>query len=182
VKSLLAIAAASAAVLAAAAPAAAATPHRGCKEMNGPLGVPRHMIGPLAAIGAVDYWADPAAMERFRLDDGDYWSKAPPSVRRGRTVTISIARRDRGFAEILVGGSHADAFRFTACRNRRWSAWAGGFQLKHLGCVHMTAREKGKRRVYRTVLSFGMGDSCEASSSRSSATTAAASSLMSLQL
>src|SRR3954451_15451008 len=114
-RSSLVIAAAWAAALAAGAPAAAAPPHLGCKEMNGPLGVPRHMIGPLAAIGAVDYWADPAAMERVRQDDGDYCSKAPPTVRRGRTVTISIARRDRGFAEMLVGGSHADSFRFTAC-------------------------------------------------------------------
>src|SRR3954468_10441333 len=159
-RSSLVIAAAWAAALAAGAPAAAAPPHLGCKEMNGPLAVSRHMIGPLAAIGAVDHWADPAAMERFRLDNGDYWSKAPPTVRRGRTVTISIASGDRGFADMQVGGSHADAFRFTACKHRRWSAWAGGFRLKHLGCVHMTARERGKRRVYRTVLSFGMGDSC----------------------
>lgn len=36
----------------------------------------------------------------------------------------------------------------------------GGFRLKHPPCLHLTARERGKRRVYRTVISFGMGDSC----------------------
>ena len=158
-KRVLVIAAAVTAALAASAPAAAATPRLGCRDANGPVGISRHMIGPLAAIGGVEYWADPAAMESHRQGDG-YGSKAPPTVRRGRTVTISIARRDRGFAEMSVGRFHADAIRFTACKHRRWSAWAGGFELKHLGCVHLTARERGKRRVYRTVLSFGMGDAC----------------------
>ena len=137
--------------------------------MNGPRFVPRHAIGPLAAIGAVDYWADPAAMESHRLPNGEYWSKAPPSVRRGHTVTIAIARRDRSVADIVAGGTQADAIRFAACKHRGgpWSAWAGGFQLKHPACLHLTARERGERRVYRTVISFGMGDGC---SRRSSAT------------
>lgn len=164
----LVIAAASAAVLAAAAPAAAATPQLGCKDANGPLWTP-HAIGPLAAIGGADGFADPAVLERFRRDDGDYWAKTPPRVRRGRTVTISIARRDRGIAEIDIGGTHADAFRFTACPRRRWTAWAGGFRLKHPACLRLTARERGKRRIHRAVVSFGMRDACDNGTSSSAA-------------
>jgi hypothetical protein len=156
----LVIAAATAAALATVVPAGATGEHFGCRQANGPTGIPRHPIGPLAAIGGVAYYADPAAFEHYRMPDGRYGTKAPPAVRRGRTVTISIARRDRDIAEISLSGPHADSFRLTACRHRPWSAWAGGFQLKHATCLHVVARERGSRRVYRTVLSFGMGDSC----------------------
>ena len=159
-RSSLVIAAATAALATAAAPALAAPPHLGCRDANGPRFIPRHAIGPLAAIGGVDYYADPAAFERYRMEDGGYGAKAPPTVRRGRTVTISIARRDRDVGEIALGGVHADSYRLTACPRRRWSAWPGGFRLKRPTCLHLTARERGSRRVHRTVLSFGMGDSC----------------------
>lgn len=140
-----------------------------------PGGISRHAIGPLAAIGAVDYWADPAAMESHRAKDGRYWMKAPPVVRRGHTVTIAIARRDRRIADIRAGGAQADAIRFTACkRGGPWSGWAGGFVLRHPACIHLTARERGERRVYRTVISFGMGDSCSGGTRRSSSASIAA--------
>jgi hypothetical protein len=145
--------------LTAAESAAADPPQLGCADANGPVGIARHAIGPLAAIGGVEYWADPAAMESHRRG-GEYQMKAPPTVRRGRTVTIAVARRDRNIADIAAGGKRGDALRLTACRHRKWSAWAGGFRLKHPACLHLTARERGKRRVYRTVISFGMGDTC----------------------
>jgi hypothetical protein len=158
-KRVLVIIVASAVAVAAAAPAAAETPRAGCAEANGPVNLARHAIGPLAAIGGVAYWADPAALETQHVG-GQYSMKAPPTVRRGRTVTIAIARQDRAIADIAAGGKRGDAIRFTACRHRKWSGWAGGFWLKRPACLHLTARERGKRRVYRTVISFGMGDSC----------------------
>ena len=44
---------------------------------------------------------------------------------------------------------------------RHWSSWAGGFAVKRLGCVHVVARERGKRRIHRATLSFGMRDACD---------------------
>ena len=35
---------------------------------------------------------------------------------------------------------------------------AGGFAVKRLGCVHVVARERGKRRIHRATLSSGMRD------------------------
>jgi hypothetical protein len=35
-----------------------------------------------------------------------------------------------------------------------------GFRLKRPACLHLAARERGSRRIHRTVVSFGMADTC----------------------
>jgi hypothetical protein len=129
-------------------------------------------IGTVGAVRAVKTYADPAVAERFR-EEGTrrYGFKAPLAVRRGKVVVIAIARRDRDWAGITIDGRRpADRWLFTACPRpappsvepyeRHWSSWAGGFAVKRLGCVHVVARERGKRRIHRATLSFGMGDTC----------------------
>jgi hypothetical protein len=167
-----AIAAASLAVLAAAGPAAAdSPPHRRCADAEGPY--PRDIVrfGP-AFTGTTDgYVADPDAFaQQYDPDRDRYAAKIPMGMRRGVTATVSIARADRPFANFVSHGRNAgDVVRMTACprsdpegegvRNR-YTAWAWGYFLKEPRCVDVVVRRGHPRRVHRTTLSFGMGDTC----------------------
>jgi hypothetical protein len=126
----------------------------------------------LVAVRAVNVYADPAEADRFRdPDTGGYGFKAPLAVRRGKTVTISIARPDRDWAGLGIDGRRpVDSVRLNACPRpappsvdpyeQDWSSWVNGFTVKRLGCLRLLARERGTRRVHRAMLSFGMGDAC----------------------
>jgi hypothetical protein len=145
----------------------------GCDRAVGTFGRREVFIGTVGAVRAVLNYADPDGLEPFRNPDGPgYGFKAPLAVRRGKVVTIAIARPDRDWAGISIDGRRpADRWLFTACPRpaprsvdpyeRHWSSWAGGFAVKRLGCVHVVARERGKRRIHRATLSFGMRDACD---------------------
>jgi hypothetical protein len=167
-----AIAVTALAALGAAAGAAAQPPvaESGCDRAVATFGRREVSIGTVAAVRAVRNYADPAAVERFR-QAGGYGFKAPLAVRRGKVVTISIARTDRDWAGLGIDGSRpVDAVRLTACPRpaprsvpayeRKWSSWVNSFTVKRLGCLHLVARERGNGRVHRATLSFGMGDGC----------------------
>ena len=145
----------------------------GCDRAVGTFGRREVFIGTVAAVRAVKGYADPEDLEPFRdPDTGGYGFKAPLAVRRGKVVTIAIARPDRAWAGISIDGrGPVDRVRFTACPRpappsvdpyeRHWSSWAGGFVVKRPSCVHVVARERGKRRIHRATLSFGKRDACD---------------------
>ena len=145
----------------------------GCDRAVGTFGRREVFIGTVAAIRAVKNYADPTGLEPFRdPDTGGYGFKAPLAVRRGKVVTIAIARPDRAWAGISIDGRRpVDRWVLTACPRpapasvepyeRHWSSWAGGFAVKRLGCLHLVARERGERRIHRATLSFGMRDTCD---------------------
>jgi hypothetical protein len=123
-RNLLFICAVSLAALVAVTSAGAAAPAvRDCREANGPVGEDHVPIGSVAAVRFVTPYADLGffATRRFYRSGLRYWAKAPFSVSRGKFVTISIARRDRALADLVVGGSRADAMRFRACKRGRRS-------------------------------------------------------------
>jgi hypothetical protein len=156
------------------APVASARPwaDRTCSNANGPPDLREVAIGPLAAVGGVNVFANPGFFASYYDDDTrQYGAKTPISVRKGRSVTVSIAWSDRDVADLAFGfGRHGqrrqrDAVRFAACprgrgHGRGWSTWPGGFRLTEPACVGVVARERGSRRVHRATLSFGMGDAC----------------------
>ena len=96
----------------------------------------RGLHRPVGAVRAVLNYADPDGLEPFRNPDGPgYGFKAPLAVRRGKVVTIAIARPDRDWAGISIDGRRpADRWLFTACPRpaprsvdpyeRHWSSWA----------------------------------------------------------
>jgi hypothetical protein len=141
----------------------------GCDRAVGTFGRRQVSIGTIGAVRAVRGYSDPAVAERFRDEDtGGYGFKAPLAVRRGKVVTISIARSDRDWASLGIDGhTRFDSVRLSACPRpaprtvppyeRKWSSWVNGFRIKRLGCLHLVAREQGSARVHRATLSFGVG-------------------------
>ena len=156
-----------------AAMVAGALAANGCADANGQFGRREVPVGTIAAIRAVKVYADPAFFAtRRQSGSGFYRAKAPVAVRTGKTITLSIARKDRALADLAFSHTRngqerrTDVARFSACRRghergeRGWSSWAGAFYLKRPGCVHLVAQEPGSARVHRGTLSFGMGTTC----------------------
>ncbi len=148
------------------APASAATERLTCANDTGGFGQREVRFGP-AWVRAVNGYADPEFFATRLGDDGLYWAKAPLSLRRGVTATVSIGREDRRFADFVFGGARrGDVVRVKACpRNGRrgeagYTSWAGGYLLTEPRCVDVVARVSRTRAVYRATLSFGMGDAC----------------------
>jgi hypothetical protein len=160
--------------LAAAEPAAAGFDRaRTCENAVGQFGRREVPVGTVAAIRAVKGYADPAFFATRRdPETGLYWAKAPVAVRKGKVVSVSIAREDRALADLSFYPTREgetdlrDVVRFSACPRGRgpgerlWSSWPGGFVLTGPGCVDLVARARGSRRVHRATLSFGMGEAC----------------------
>jgi hypothetical protein len=148
---------------------AAATTRLNCANSTGGFGRREVRFGP-AWVRAVRQYADPALFaSRRQADSGLYWAKAPLSLRRGRTATVSIAPKDRPFVDFGFGGRNVgDVVRVTACpRNRhrdtgerRFTSWAGGYYLTQRRCIDVVAHPRRSGSVDRATLSFGMGDAC----------------------
>jgi hypothetical protein len=152
-----------------AAPAGAVAGHRlECSESSGAFGAREVRFGP-AWIRNADEWADPSFFATRRDPaTGLYGTKSPLSLHRGVTATVSIARRDRPYADFkFVGSRRADVLRVSACpRNGRrgdaaYTTWPGGFRLTEPRCVTVSVRRHDNGRVDRATLSFGMGDACD---------------------
>ena len=97
----------------------------GCDRAVGTFGRREVFIGTVGAVRAVLNYADPDGLEPFRNPDGPgYGFKAPLAVRRGKVVTIAIARPDRDWVGISIDGRRpADRWLFTACPARRRARW-----------------------------------------------------------
>jgi hypothetical protein len=114
-------------------------------------------IGPLWFVGLRGYETGlPAAQP-----DGWYFAKSPTALRKGHSVKLRIDVRDRGWARFdYIGDEKAGAVTFSSCFGEnaaRWTGWAGGFTVRHAGCVRFTAAVDGALpRRYRV----GLGQVC----------------------
>src|SRR3954454_17578520 len=168
------IAAAALTALVAAAPAAAADPptvayarcDRGLVQRD--VAQARERLGPLAFNANWDSYADWPNMERLRDPrDGTYYAESRMYARGGTIATLAVAPAYRAAADFVYGGgrngSHvlSDVVRIRACA-RGWSFFSGGLVVKGRTCVLIEVRERGRRRVYRKMVSINMGTNCPA--------------------
>jgi hypothetical protein len=96
--------------------------------------------------------------------------KSPISVRYGRRLTVAIAPQDRGWLELVYGGSPetgVPVLRFRPCRpdRRRFTdghpigretTWAGGFFAHQPGCGTVRVRRAGERDWRELRVGFGV--------------------------
>ena len=145
----------------------------GCDRAVGTFGRREVFIGTVGAVRAVLNYADPDGLEPFRNPDGPgYGFKAPLAVRRGKVVTIAIARPDRDWpasastaAALPTGGFSPPA---PARRRARWIRTSGTgprgpAASPSSGSAAFTSwpASGDKRRIHRATLSFGMRDACD---------------------
>jgi hypothetical protein len=135
----------------------------GCSSAFGPpTGWPGNSqngvsVGPLLFTGLRGYETGlPPAQP-----DGSYFAKTPTALRKGHAVKLQIDARDRGWARFDYGAvKMASAVTFSSCRGEyaaAWTGWAGGFIVKHAGCVRFTAMVDGApAKRYRV----GIGKVC----------------------
>jgi hypothetical protein len=105
--------------------------------------------------------------------------KVGVGVRAGKTVTVRVARRDRGRVSLLYGprsrspvppyrvadGAAAVTFHACAAGHPAFSyagpvgpqtIFAGAFVVAGARCVHLEVRERGGRRTLRRTVGFGV--------------------------
>jgi hypothetical protein len=123
------------------------------------------VIGPLsfASLGAAG-----SRTAVYRRDDGTWFRKAAVKVLWGRSVTLTVASRDRdGLRLEYTRGPLTSSVRFEPCppgtmmfgrngRLRRVTAFPGGFSFARRGCYELEVRvDRG--RTYRRTISLGAG-------------------------
>ena len=162
-----------------AAPAAAApVPIRDCGSRGeGPRPVTRLArpgdlkIGPVAFAGLARV-ANRRAFDRFR-SNGRFLMKAPLFVRARRVVTVTITPLGSATAGLTFDNdapvdTGVPTVKFFACDEdqRAFSydgvvgpvtVFPGGFTLSEPQCAVLRVRVRGRRLVYRRLVSFGMG-------------------------
>src|SRR3954453_1295032 len=165
-RSLFAIAIASAAV---AGSASAAAPVRTCAQGIGStkpspvdhtrtqdlfVGHRLLLIGALAATARTFESGEP----------GWYWWKSLAAVRNGRDVTLTVPRSERRRFRLRYANGQKDTSTVTIhpCAAGRWSYFPGGFTYTRPGCYALDIRIRG-HRARRKWLAFGEGASCSPS-------------------
>jgi hypothetical protein len=94
----------------------------------------------------------------YKQDDGQYWLKTLAVVRRGKRVTITVPRSLRARLRLNYSRGRATTT-FSACNDREWTYFPGGFVYSSRGCYALDVRIHGKRSV-RKRFPLGIGATC----------------------
>jgi hypothetical protein len=123
-------------------------------------------VGPVLFTGMRGY---EAGLPHLRQPNGWYFAKTPTAVHAGPAVTLTVAAADRSWARLTYGQvASATALTLEPCDPATprfsgggtvgvWTGFAGGFLVKHAGCVHFTVAARGRRPRSARV---GIGRAC----------------------
>jgi hypothetical protein len=96
---------------------------------------------------------------------GWWWLKTLVVLRKGRAVTLTVPRGERGRLHLRYKGSSRTAT-FRPCRHAaHWNYYPGGFVYSQRGCYALDIRIEGHRAV-RHYIPLGVGAHCDANGSR----------------
>jgi hypothetical protein len=105
-------------------------------------------------------------VNEFRDQPGRWWwLKTLVVVRKGRAVTLTVPRGERGRLHLRYQGTSRTAT-FRPCRRAaHWSYYPGGFVYSQRGCYALDIRIEGHRAV-RRYIPLGVGARCANGSGR----------------
>lgn len=121
------------------------------------------VAGPLGFAGLIVRGGVPVAdmPEAFEPKPGKRYRvfKAGAGLRRGRKVTIKVARSERPdvMLDYVRGEKPAFVQRLKGCPHRR-SGFPGGFRVTGPRCSKLRIRVHGRKRVIKRHVSFGAGE------------------------